>query len=934
MKALDSRAIENIASAPATVWDRRSAIVTLAAILALVLISLPFGRIQLDQIASFLPTVVGAAIVSLVLSAALLYVQYRVARDPRLGLLAIAYGFVAIMQLLYLLVFPNTFVPGQLLGAGPNAAATFYILSQFGFAVLVIGQAIVGRAGIRISRPGIRVIGVVCLLIVIVVALAATAGHAAFVPMAINGANAPILTFVVAPLLTILNVCAAIAAGANFRSVTEVWLAVVLGARALAVFSVGEIATARYTVAWYSARVIELLAALIMLMVFLVKLNELILRLAERNRSTTEALLVGEARYASLANVVPQLIWTTNTKGEFEFVNDRFVDYTGCDLNAVRDGLWRDVLYPEDAAMVRERWSWCLSSGANFAAEFRLRSSDGRYRWFLGNGIPARGADGEIVAWIATCTDVDLQKRQDERDAFLARSSERLGASLNVMATVESIESLLGGRLSSLVRVALVDEGGRYAVNGLPLPTPVYDLVTHAVRVAEPLVVDAGVQLREALFGGAPVGVAVLVPLVHAEVPIGVLALARDAPPFDLEDIALLRDFGRRAALALDHARIYERERTTADALQRAMLPAQLPQLPHLRFSASYSAASESQRVGGDFYDAFVMPDGRVALTIGDVTGHGLEAAVIMGEIRQALRAAAFESAEPSTILDRASRLLVASGRTVFVTAIFGILDPISGVFAYASAGHPAPLLDDGHQLQRLATAGLPIGLRDGEGVDFALRLQAPTTLVMFTDGLMEFARDLDEGERRIEAALRALALENVEHLATVLMKDVLGDDVPTDDIAILTLQITRFIDPLPHDFREWRFASSDALTAAMVRRELGRLVATWTQRPDLTLATEVVFGELIANAVRHAPGPVIVEATRATNGTATLTVDDSGIGFTPLSRRTDPYAESGRGLELVRTISDAVTITRSPHGGTRVSVSFHINPLALTRTL
>jgi anti-sigma regulatory factor (Ser/Thr protein kinase) len=99
-------------------------------------------------------------------------------------------------------------------------------------------------------------------------------------------------------------------------------------------------------------------------------------------------------------------------------------------------------------------------------------------------------------------------------------------------------------------------------------------------------------------------------------------------------------------------------------------------------------------------------------------------------------------------------------------------------------------------------------------------------------------------------------------------------------------------------------------------------------------LATEVVFGELIANAVRHAPGPVIVEATRATNGTATLTVDDSGIGFTPLSRRTDPYAESGRGLELVRTISDAVTITRSPHGGTRVSVSFHINPLALTRTL
>ena len=108
----------------------------------------------------------------------------------------------------------------------------------------------------------------------------------------------------------------------------------------------------------------------------------------------------------------------------------------------------------------------------------------------------------------------------------------------------------------------------------------------------------------------------------------------------------------------------YRREHIVASTLQRAMLPSALPLLPDIRFSASYSAASESQRVGGDFYDAFELPDGRVALTIGDVTGHGLEAAVIMGEIRQALRAASFESADPSAILDRASRLLIASGRS------------------------------------------------------------------------------------------------------------------------------------------------------------------------------------------------------------------------------------------------------------------------------
>ena len=147
------------------------------------------------------------------------------------------------------------------------------------------------------------------------------------------------------------------------------------------------------------------------------------------------------------------------------------------------------------------------------------------------------------------------------------------------------------------------------------------------------------------------------------------------------------------------------------------------------------------------------------------MTGHGLEAAVIMGEIRQALRAASFESAEPSAILDRASRLLVASGRTVFVTAIFGVLDTVTGRFAYATAGHPPPLVDDGAGLRRLLGAGLPIGLRDDEGVDFAVRLKAPCTLVMFTDGLMEFARNLDEGERRIEDAIRTLAHEDIDHL-------------------------------------------------------------------------------------------------------------------------------------------------------------------------
>jgi len=923
VSVLDSRAIENIASAPATAGDRRWAAGISAAVLAMFVFSIPFARTALGQIPSFLPTVVGAAIVALVLVAVLLYVQYRIARDVRLGFLALAYAWSALTQLVYLLTFPGAFGPGQLLGAGPTMASATYVLSQAGFAALLIVQALAWRANWKVSRTAMRVWAGVALLILLTFVLFGTLGHVAYPAMTIGTQYQPLWYEVVAPLLVLLCVAGIVVVAERLETVTQVWLSVVLLTRAVAILSASEIASQRYSVGWYAARCEEVLGAIVVLAVFLVKINELILRLAARSRSTAEALAAGEARYASLANVVPQLIWTTNAQGSFEYVNERWLAYTGRDLAASRSG-WADLLHPLDGEATA-RWQRSLTTGAPFVAEFRLRNASGRYHWFLGNAVAVRDSRTAVAAWIGTCTDIDAQKRHEERDAFLARASERLGASLNVDATIDAIEELLIPRLAEHLQVALIEEDGRYAVRGLPASPALHDALAAALRGTDPVAVDETLRDGDVLLRGAGADCALIVPLVHAEAPIGALIVMRAGPqPYDRGDIALLRDFGRRAALALDHGRLYEREARTADALQRAMLPAMLPQLPDMRFSASYSAASESQRVGGDFYDAFVLPDGRVALTIGDVTGHGLEAAVIMGEIRQALRAAAFESAEPSAILDRASRLLIASGRSVFVTAIFGILDPVSGLFAYASAGHPAPLIDDGTALRRLPTGGLPIGLRDDEGVDFVRSLQAPVTLVLFTDGLMEFARDLDEGERRIEAAIRTLAREDIEHLATVLMKEVLGDDDPTDDIAILTLTIRRFTDPLPHELREWRFSSGDARTAALIRRELGELVGERTARPDAGFAGELAFGELIANAVRHAPGPVVVRATWDARGGAVLTLDDAGAGFAAAASRSELYAESGRGLELVRAISDQLTITRSPLGGTRVTATFH----------
>ncbi|HTD38416.1 MAG TPA: SpoIIE family protein phosphatase [Candidatus Limnocylindrales bacterium] len=944
MRSFDTRAIENIATAPATQLDRRTALLTVAGLLSLFLISIPFGRNRLGEVDAFLPIVVGASIVALLLTAVLLYVQYRIERDAKLGLLAIGYVYAAATLTFYVLTFPRLFTDVGLLGAGLQTAAWWYALGYLGFAAWLVAQEAVDRFGVRISRAGIRLIALLAVVLVIVMALGLSLAHDRLPSLVgSDGTFTPLWRNVMTPVLAgVMVACAAFVAG-RFTTVIQIWLPVLLISRVLDLVTSSSLGGARFSVGWYSSRIDTLFAAIVVLGVFLVKINDLMLRLAARSRSTAEALAVGEARYASLANVVPQLIWTTNANGEVEYVNDRWVAFTGYDLSATREGGWRTAIHPEQEIVVMDRWRHSVRTGEPFAAEYRLREgATGRYRWFLVNAVPARGNRGEILAWIGTCTDVDTQKRLEEREAFLARAGERLGASLDVNATVAAMKTLLIPRLAERTWVALLDDEGRYILTGLgstdisdeldtrrwigaPLQPALHEAVSRIVETGYPVVLDKPDRFPDPWVRDRPAGAAMIVPLVNGEAPVGALALVRTTGrAYDTDDVALVREFARRAALSLEHARLYERERTTADALQRAMLPAQLPLLPDIRFSASYSAASESQRVGGDFYDAFALPDGRVAVAIGDVTGHGLEAAVVMGEIRQALRAASFESADPAAILDRASRLLIASGRTVFVTAIFGVLDPVTGRFAYATAGHPPPLLRDARGVRRLPASGLPIGLRDEEGVDFALRLRAPCTIVMYTDGLMEFARDLGEGERRIESAISALDVADVDHLAGALMKNVLGEDEPTDDIAILAVTIDRFAAELPGEEHEWRFSSEDGRTGAKIRQEIGELIARWTGDENARFASELAFGELIANAVRHAPGPVRALATTEGDGVAHLVIEDSGTGFAASENELpDPLAETGRGLSLVRAVADVIRIDRTSRGSTRVTVTF-----------
>jgi PAS domain S-box-containing protein len=775
-RLLVPRGMENIATALAEPGERNVALAVGVALVALFGVLLPFAAVRLAEIPAFVPAVFSAAALAQILTAILLYVQWRITGLAQLALLAIAFGTSALSGTAWLVTYPEIF-PRGLLGGAAHSTGWLYLLEQFTFGALVIAYVTLDRFPRTISRRDMRLVGGLVFGAVSGGIIVCVALGDALPATSVGRSLTPVWTRVIVPfLIGEYVVVLAVVASTGIRTVAHVWVLVVCTCELLEIVSSGSVAAARFTVGWYEGRVEHLVAASLLLYVFFVKINDLLVRLASRNRRLTErtqvdaaAIAEGEQRYRLLTNALPQLIWTTDGRGEVDYVNDRWTEYAGLNLAQSQRAGWFNAVHLDDRAAVRTQWQRALEAGEPLTLEYRIcERASGRYRWFLINALAIRDPRGKITRWIATSTDIDAAKRIEERESFLALVGDRLAASIDIATTLNTVKRFAVPQLGDWCQIDLIDDDGRFvpaavaSVNAAETEL-LETLVGHSVEPAtqealerivargEPVVIAAPQQfagtlpnLRDrAVYRRIRASSAIIVPLWNGESGIGTLSLVfAGERKISADDIGLARDFARRAALALEHARLYERERSTADALQRAMLPAQLPMLEHVKFSASYSAASESQRVGGDFYDAFELPDGRVALTIGDVTGHGLQAAVIMGEIRQALRAAAFERAEPSAILDRASRLLVASGRTLFVTAIFGVLDTQTGRFAYSTAGHPPPLLFDGERVIRLKSSGLPIGLREDDGVDFSLTLHAPCTLTLFTDGLIEFARD------------------------------------------------------------------------------------------------------------------------------------------------------------------------------------------------
>jgi PAS domain S-box-containing protein len=285
-------------------------------------------------------------------------------------------------------------------------------------------------------------------------------------------------------------------------------------------------------------------------------------------------------------------------------------------------------------------------------------------------------------------------------------------------------------------------------------------------------------------------------PLLVDERPIGVLALARDAerPGFTGTDIAVVEEFARRLAHGLATADTFAREHTIAETLQRSVLPGTLPSISQLDLAVCYLPATEGADVGGDWYDAFPLDGNRVGLVIGDVTGHSVGSASIMGQVRSMLRAYAIDHPDPGEVLARTNTALTRLLPEALATAVYAVLDPATGDLVYANAGHLPPLVATGAgQVDYLdEAAGRMLGASPEPAFTTGRRrLPTGSMLLNYTDGLIENGhRDLTDGMEELAGVMRRSAALTAEQTCDAVREALLGTDVRDDDVCLLAVRL------------------------------------------------------------------------------------------------------------------------------------------------
>jgi PAS domain S-box-containing protein len=607
-----------------------------------------------------------------------------------------------------------------------------------------------------------------------------------------------------------------------------------------------------------------------------------------------DVVLDSEAQFRDLADTTPALMWMTDAEGDMTFVNKAWQRFTGASDVGVT---FTDTAHPEDREEALRRWEEACSRRGEFRCEYRLRhAASGGYRWVLELGTP-RYAGGEFVGYVGTATDINERRAMEEGLRESEAGFRELADTAPAMMWTTDTDGLITFVNEGWLRftgTTFQEEMGESWALGVHPDDAELVLSTWADALAERRPWEGEYRLHH-----------------HSGEYrwINDRGVPRYVGGHFVGYVGTAIDIHERKTMEARLFEVYQREHRIAETLQRSLLPERLPPIEGLELAARYLPGARGAAIGGDWYDVLERPDGRVALVVGDVAGHGLRAAASMGQLRNAFRAYGMVEASPGEVVARINRLVMSGVEQVMATVLYLVLDRETGEVSFSAAGHPPPLViapGGPHFLE--GGRSVPIGAADPAVFRESNAILPPgSALLLYTDGLVE-RRDTPLEERLEQlAAAAGAAAEDLGGLCDDVLSTVLGDAEPGDDVALLAVR------PLPAAGAQISLSlPAEPGSLAQLRRRLARFLhatgASEVEQYEITLT----ICEAAGNAIEHAygPGDATYEVEVAFDGgELTASVRDNG------NWREKRGEHRGRGLRIIEDLMDEVAVEREENG-------------------
>lgn len=644
-------------------------------------------------------------------------------------------------------------------------------------------------------------------------------------------------------------------------------------------------------------------------------------------------------------------------------VNRAVAHIGGIRAEAARGLRVGDFLVHADAETIESRLREVLRTGQPMIGteqSCRLLSAPAKERYVAVSAFRMEDSAGRVLGVAELVEDVTDRHRARRRLALLSAAGARIGTTLDVATTADELAAAAVPGLADVVSVDLLEQVSRGeepvadGADGAVRRTALHSVLPTAERrmlrvgslctfpqdspqgrclatrrpVLEgvlvppeeapgPVAEDQGTAGTERAACGEP-GAAgahslMVVPLTARGLVLGFMSLWRSrAPePFEDDDLTLAGELAARAAVSIDNARRFTQQRRTALALQRRLMPRELPVHPAVVVAHRYLPAGGASGVGGDWFDVIPLSGARVALVVGDVVGHGINAAATMGRLRTAVHTLADLDLEPDEVLSHLDDLVTRLAgeqepddeggpgeQVVGATCLYAVYDPVSRQFCMARAGHPPPVLvtPGGRAEVPDLPAGPPLGLGGLPFETGEATLPEGSVVALYTNGLIDGEHhDVDDGVARLCETLGVRG-RSLEETAQGVVESLLPAR-PSDDVALLLARTNTLA---PGLVATWEL-TAEATAPARARRLTADQLAVWGL-DELVFTTELIVSELVTNAYRYAGGPVTLRLIHHHRLICEVTDPSSTSPHLRRARTTD---EGGRGLLLVAQLTE-----------------------------